>query len=241
LVIILASLLGAVTGGLITYFINTRMFAKNNHIRTSIINKTVIYNPLLIEFKRMCAALDNEEITSLSRDLELFPWGANESSAWFRIKNDTRYYQLPDYYKNECETIESLTNDCNKHLTTLEETAKTLLIGIVEEHNVELDYYQELLLFNPLKDYDQLLFGRLFAVEHRAEVEANLNQTLRIPMKELDAILTDFSHVILGTQLISNYRGSEDQLSQELKKVIETTETIIERITGEYELRNHIF
>lgn len=130
LIAVIGSLLGATVGGIITYFTTTHSILKTNHVRSSIINKKTIYEPVLQDLKNILEAFDKKEELKVL----YFQYRIQDSKllgAWNRVKNDTRIYQIPEYAKEEL---------CN-----MEQSLKGYFEHIGNTKTEAFDYFEKLL------------------------------------------------------------------------------------------------
>ncbi|MEJ8305322.1 hypothetical protein, partial [Saccharibacillus sacchari] len=121
-VAILASLLGATVGGAITYFVTIYSLIQSNHIKSAIINKKTIYEPLLIEFKSLSKDLSNNKVVQISFNPARRNRNFTQFEVWMRIKNDSRYYQMPSYLR---EKLLSLEEDVISYIKQMENVEKS--------------------------------------------------------------------------------------------------------------------
>lgn len=122
-VAILASLLGATVGGAITYFVTIYSLIQSNHIKSAIINKKTIYEPLLIEFKSFSKDLSNNDVVQISFNSARRNRNFTQFEVWMRIKNDSRYYQMPSYLRENLLSLEEDVISYIKQMENVEQSA----------------------------------------------------------------------------------------------------------------------
>ncbi|AIW40964.1 hypothetical protein [Paenibacillus polymyxa] len=137
-VAILASLLGATVGGAITYFVTIYSLIQSNHIKSAIINKKTIYEPLLIELKSLIKDFSNNNIVQISFNSTRRHPNFAQFEAWMRIKNDSRYYQMPSYLREYLLSLEEHVVSYVKQMENVEQSAFEFLKRQVENLGHEI-------------------------------------------------------------------------------------------------------
>lgn len=137
LIAVFASLLGASVGGIITYFTTTHSILKTNHVKSSIINKKTIYEPVLKDLNDILQEFDKEkEIEGLYRQ---YKWhGSKSLGAWERIKKDTRIYQIPDYAKEEVYKMEQILTEYFVHIDNIQDEAFKHFEKLLEDNGYRI-------------------------------------------------------------------------------------------------------
>ncbi|SFI42521.1 hypothetical protein SAMN05192551_1212 [Tindallia magadiensis] len=237
IVVILAALLGATIGGFITYFINIQSLLKSSHIKSSIVNKKVIYEPLLIEYKNIKNELENSKVLYFSYDLNFRTIGSTPFEVWNRIKNDARYYQIPEYIIKEYLILENYICHYLTSQETIKKSAFEEIIRLLKCKGYEITEnktgifsfinVQELLNRENILE-NKLLKDRIFGFPELKDGDK-------------ESIILEFSHYIQNTRTIDDFYKAKAILLNSLNGCIEITETVIIRITNEYERRNNIF
>lgn len=239
-IVVLASILGATVGGIITYIINTRSILLSNRMKSSIINKKVIYEPLIMEYKNILERLLKENKTLyFCCDSKYKAIGSTSYEVWKRIQSDTRIYQMPDFYKKECiivdgkisKYIESETDIINKVYEIFESLLNYRDYKIEEnEHGIKSLIDAEV---------DNLIIGNNIIIETLFKEKIVGLPTVRDEDREY--ILSCFEPRFNDSRVIDLFNESKKELIASLKGVIDTTEAIIVRIATTYERRNNIF
>ncbi|KOR90393.1 hypothetical protein [Paenibacillus solani] len=237
-VAILASLLGATVGGVITYFTTTRSLIQGNHIKSSIINKKTIYEPLHIELKNLMNELVENDIIHLSTNPSNRHGGTTEFEVWTRIKNDSRLYQLPEYLKIDLLNLEdkifsyvkqrnSIGNNAFKYLKT---QLESLGYKISEnESGIESCFDIEDLI----KRQTDILKTSILN-----------NKILGMPdilEEDKEMLNVRFNAYIHNTTDITELESSKHKLTISIKSLVDIIELIIITITNKYERQSKLY
>lgn len=242
-IIIMASLIGAITGGLITYFISTYTIIKTNFIKSSIINKNVSYIPLYNEFKNMLYHLisENEIILYFNKSQEYATRSSSVNfTVWHRIKKDNRYFQIPNYLKVECECVENNIIEYENSISNIKSKGSEIFMNILQEYSytiLESDQSRISEFFiDPIS-----LIKKINSVEKCFDQHNNIYNFPSISNNHKILISDKFIEEFNRTTVISDFYFSRKKLINSLSTLINTLELIIKRITNEYESKNNIF
>ncbi len=235
-VVLLASALGAITGGVITYLINIRTMFTSNHMKASIINKKVIYEPLLLDFKNLHNELNVGKVIHFAYDADFRTIGSTLFDAWRRIKQDSRYYQMPDYYRKECLDVESKINNYEQCKTQMINTVYDVFDSVLKNYKYRIEENE-----GRIKSFiriDNVLNNQNFA--EYVFSERQIKGIPKVTQKDIQPIVKEYEEQFMETNVIAEYNKSKDNLIESLNIVINSTETIIIRIADVYEKRNSL-
>lgn len=138
-VAILASALGSIVGGLVTYFTNNFSVLKQNKMKNALLNKKIIYEPLLIEFKHIKNEFNNRNgIIRFSFDPEYKYFCNAHFHVWGRIKNDTRVYRIPEYIRKYIDNLENNIKEYEEYKEVINEEVFNRLEYILKNYGYEI-------------------------------------------------------------------------------------------------------
>ncbi|MFY3791826.1 hypothetical protein ACOQFO_09035 [Ureibacillus sp. MALMAid1270] len=238
MITVLASLLGATVGGVITYITTTGSILKSNRVKSAIINKKTIYEPIYIEFKQLLEDIEQKEIIYISRDSRYRTIGSTSFEFWTRVKNDTRIFQIPDYLNKD---IVEMENTLNKYMK-------------------QVDY----LIDNALEQFESILNANGYQINDNRDGIRSFFKAKKIIHKEKDILLEDFfrngvfgiskiiekdkpiinaafNDYIENNSELANYEFLRNLLVEKLKNCLEVIELIIKTIRNKYERQNNLF
>lgn len=238
LVIILASLLGASVGGLITYFININSMIKANHIKASIVNKNVSYSPLYLEYMKILNVLKEEDVLRFNRSIEYRTIGSTDYTVWERLKSDTRFFQLPDYLKKECAQVDEAVKKYENASYKIISIAFKLFVEILETNGYDItDNKNGITSFIKVRE----LIKGINSIKVNLLTDQKIYGMPEITVDDKEKIAEEFMEAFNQTEVICDFYTSKQELETKLTTASKTLETIIKRITNEYESRNNVF
>lgn len=238
MITVLASLLGATVGGIISYLTTTGSILKTNRVKSAIINKKSIYEPIYIEFKQLLEDLEKKEIIYISRDARYRTIGSTSLEFWTRVKKDTRIFQIPEYLSKDVVEME---NALDMHLKQIKLLKNTVFVEFESMLNTKGYYIFE--NRDNVRDF--------FSVEKiiRREKDILLEDFFErkffgvpeISDEDKTVINAVFNHYIQNKMDLSEYETQRDLLVNKLKNCLEVIELIIKTITNKYERQNNLF
>lgn len=237
IVVILASILGASVGGIISYFINIQSMLKSNHMKSSIINKKVIYEPLLMEFKKIRKELSENEMVYFCFNSNYRTIGSISYEVWGRIKSDTRYYQMPDYLRKECIIVDNNIQDYSKAKISMVDNAYEIFNKLIEQKG-----YKIVENINGIKSFikaQDLIRG--VNVVKDCLLKEGIKGIPEVSNEDKEKIIYEFDNLMKSSSIISDYVNIKNTLLESLDECIETIEIIIIRIANVYERKNNVF
>ncbi|MCR8644214.1 hypothetical protein NV379_16290 [Paenibacillus sp. N1-5-1-14] len=237
-VAILASLLGATVGGIITYFVTIQSLIQSNHIKSAIINKKTIYEPLLIEFKSLIKDFLNDEVVRISFDSTYRHSNFAQFEVWIRIKNDSRYYQMPNYLRAYLLSLEENITSYVGQIEEIKQSAFDFLKTQVENLGYEItqnevgikSFFNVEDLINTKKDYlsTVILKDKIVGIPDLTEEEKqSMNEA--------------FNNYLYTTNSIKDYFRIKEKVISLLNELVEILELIIITITNKYERKSSLF
>ncbi len=234
LAVLMAALIGSISGGVINYIVNTRAIIKQNHIKSAIINKNVCYGPLLNELKNFRQEIKKKELLFIDKNIKETGVSSVNYKVWNRIKNDNRYYQLPKFYikknKKLDSEIENYENSIKKILKISNDTLCDICkdLGCYkkgEKYEITFGNYLGLLIEKPEQIIDILL-------------KDNQCNSPNIPLEKQDLVSNKFYEIIKEKKVIEEHKNLKTNLINQLEDLINMTELIITRISKKYESKN---
>ena len=235
IVVLLAALLGAVVGGIITYLINIKSIFINNHIKSAIINKKVIYEPLLIEFKQIRKRIEKESVLYFSHNAEHRTIGSTPFETWLRIKNDARFYQIPDFYQKECLDIEQPIEKYKNKIKEVEQTFYELFITTLKEKGHKIENINRGL---------RSFFRCKNIIEEKDFIKTQILDRNILGLTKIDDELqkVEISRIcnekLLEIGVVKEFEIFTEDLKKYLDIAIISAERILKRISTVYEKRN---
>lgn len=241
-IIIMASLIGAITGGLITYFISTYTIIKTNFIKSSILNKNVSYIPLYNELKNMLSRLirDDDIILFFNKSQEYANAYSVNFTVWYRIRNDNRYFQIPNYLKVECECVEDHITEYENSISSIKSKGNEIFMNILQEYSYTIPESDQRNISSCFIDPVSLI-KKINSVEKCFNQHDKISNFPSISNDNKALISAKFIEEFNKTTVISDFYCSRKKLTDSLSTLINTLELIIKRITNEYESKNNIF
>lgn len=237
-IVVLASLLGATVGGLITYLTTTKSILRSNHIKSSLINKKTIYEPLLIELKELRKDVAEKQTIYLCSDPSFRTYGSTLFTVWLRIKSHGRYYQLPDYLRIELLELENELLKYTKKIERIIDDAYDFFIFILGNHGYQLE---------EKRGHIKSFFHTDKIIRKEADIllkDLLEKKILGIPTVTEDdkgIMNTEFNDYIKTNENISEFEQQKKRLIEILDKNIKLLELIIISIVRKYERQNYIF
>ena len=233
-VVIIASILGATVGGVITYIINTRTILLSNHMKSSIVNKKVIYEPLFMEYKNILEKLkESNDTLYFSYDANFRTIGSTPYEVWKRIENDTRIYQIPEFYRKECQKVNEKVNKYCSFKDNIQTKTFEIFVLLLNEkgYKIEGNVYGIQSLIN----VNDLLIGKNNLLKEKIAGVPIVDE------KDKEFIISNFEFKLRESKVIDLFNLAKVELINSLEEAIHTTEAIIVRISNEFERKNNIY
>lgn len=234
---IVAATIGSITGGIISYFTNYIANIKNNKMKNAIFNKRTIYEPLLLEVNKISKYISNNQNFP-----DIINIGFKEIddgcftdylviNTWKRIKDDTRFYKMPEYLKEQMENLHFEIKELERYKRYIEEDVFDKACDELESFGYRLNlnnrysifqYYR--ILENEIDELDCFCnWGEFEGDKSKYEIDV-------IKIKE-----NIFKH-INRQQYINNYIGiiqKIENVNNNCKKILEV---IVKDIIRQYEI-----
>ncbi|MGG3623128.1 hypothetical protein ABES25_06135 [Bacillus gobiensis] len=234
---LIASLVGATIGGIITYYTTTHSVLKTNQVKSSIVNKKTIYEPILKELQDLLIEFEKNEDTGGNLYKKHKWYNLNLLEAWTRIKNDTRVFQIPNYLKYD--------------LIKMEEELVNYFVYMDEATQSASDYFVELLRERgyEIKEND-FHMGHFFGVDETVNKKTNLaleifNDNIsgvpEVENEDQQAINEIFNEYILNNDKVDILKNKRQITIESIEDCKEVVELIIITIINKYERQNNIF
>ncbi|SYX85052.1 hypothetical protein [Paenibacillus alvei] len=238
IVTIIASILGATVGGIITYFVTTRSLIKSNHIKSAVINKKTIYEPLYIEFKELLKEISEKDVIYLSQDSAYRTIVSTQFEVWTRIKKDSRIFQIPEYLKRNLLSFEEHLLGYINHFDIIDSNALEFFEAQLEDmgHHIEENkseiksFLDTEALINRQEDY-----LKTYIFKDEILGVPNLSQA------EIDLINNEFNTYITNNKDIEEHHRRKNSVIYYLNDLIKILELIIIRITNNYEKQSNLY
>ena len=229
--IFLASLVGAAIGGMITYIANIVVLKKNLKIRSTIISKKTIYEPLLVEFRRLKVDIEKRPFISLGK-LATLTYSESQFECWGRMKNDGRCHMVPDFINTNISNLEIELEDYASFPSIISEEVGGHFTALLKENGYPFSHRGQNNFFSPEKiiNKEKGLFRKVVSDYGISNITEN-------DLTRLNDIFNDYIEQ-------SNYAEvrAQKQISvlATLVNSIDLLDLMIERITHRYERASRI-
>ena len=234
---IVAATIGSITGGIISYFTNYIANIKNNKMKNAIFNKRTIYEPLLLEVNKISKYISNNQNFS-----DIINIGFKEIddgcftdylviNTWKRIKDDTRFYKMPEYLKEQMENLHFEIKELERYKRYIEEDVFDKACDELESFGYRLNLNNRYSIFQ----YYRILENELDELDcccNWGEFEGDKSKYKIDVIKIKENI---FKH-INRQQYINNYIGiiqKIENVNNNCKKILEV---IVKDIIRQYEI-----
>lgn len=234
---IVAATIGSITGGIISYFTNYIANIKNNKMKNAIFNKRTIYEPLLLEVNKISKYIANNQNVP-----DIINIGFKEIddgcftdylviNTWKRIKDDTRFYKMPEYLKEQMENLHFEIKELERYKRYIEEDVFDKACDELESFGYRLNLNNRYSIFQ----YYRILENEIDEVDCFCNWEEFEGDKSKYEIDVIKIKENIFKH-INRQQYINNYTSiiqKIEDVNNNCKKILEV---IVKDIIRQYEI-----